>query len=585
MAASSTVKSARKSLIWLLVIIFGLAGLIGFGSTTDENASFTPKLALDLQGGTQVILSPLLLDGQAVTTEQLDQAVSIIRQRVDASGVSESQVTTQGDTNIIVSIPGIPDENTLALIKASAKLEFRAVLVTSAGTPIAEVDGADTSDPDATASPDPDATASPDPEESPAAEAPSAAPTDASDLNWITPEIQKEFDDLDCASVFREPGQIDDPAVPLVTCDVNGLSKFILGPVEVDGANISDASNGTITSSTGASTNTWAVNLEFDEVGTEGFSTVTQRLFPLEQPRNQFAITLDGFVITAPTTQAVITNGSAQITGSFDRDSSKVLADQLKYGSLPIGFEVQSQENISATLGQDQLTSGLLAGLIGLILVVIYSAFQYRGLAIVTIGSLLVAAVLVYLLIAFLSWRQGYRLSMAGVAGLIVAIGITVDSFIVYFERVRDEIREGRNLEVAVENAWKRSIRTILASDAVSFTAAATLFLLTVGNVRGFAFTLGLTTIVDLIVVLLFTHPLLRLLARTKFFSSGHPWSGFDSKALKASGYVGRGQFRVAPTLSQGKALKVSKEAATRQTIAERKAQAALEEADKSGGN
>jgi preprotein translocase subunit SecD len=577
LAASSTVKSARKSLIWLLVIIFGLAGLIGFGSTSDENASFTPKLALDLQGGTQIILSPLLLDGQAVTTEQLDQAVSIIRQRVDASGVSESQVTTQGDTNIIVSIPGIPDENTLALIKASAKLEFRPVLVTSAGTPTAAVDGSET--------PAPDATETPAPDETPAAEAPSAVPTDGSDLNWITPEIQKEFDDLDCASVFREPGQIDDPAVPLVTCDVNGFTKFILGPVEVDGANISDASNGTVTSSTGASTNTWAVNLEFDEIGTEGFSTVTQRLFPLEQPRNQFAITLDGFVITAPTTQAVITNGSAQITGSFDRESSKVLADQLKYGSLPIGFEVQSQENISATLGQDQLTSGLLAGLIGLILVVIYSAFQYRGLAIVTVGSLLVAAVLVYLLIAFLSWRQGYRLSMAGVAGLIVAIGITVDSFIVYFERVRDEIREGRNLEVAVENAWKRSIRTILASDAVSFTAAATLFLLTVGNVRGFAFTLGLTTIVDLIVVLLFTHPLLRLLARTKFFSSGHPWSGFDSKALKASGYVGRGQFRVAPTLSQGKALKVSKEAATRQTIAERKAQAALEEADKSGGN
>jgi preprotein translocase subunit SecD len=577
LAASNTVKSARKSLIWLLVIIFGLAGLIGFGSTTDENASFTPKLALDLQGGTQIILSPLLLDGQAVTTEQLDQAVSIIRQRVDASGVSESQVITQGDTNIIVSIPGIPDENTLALIKASAKLEFRPVLVTSAGTPTAAVDGSETSDPDATETPAP--------EETPVAEAPSAVPTDGSDLNWITPEIQKEFDDLDCASVFREPGQIDDPTVPLVTCDVNGLSKFILGPVEVDGANISDASNGTVTSSTGASTNTWAVILEFDEVGTVGFSTVTQRLFPLELPRNQFAITLDGFVITAPTTQAVITNGSAQITGSFDRDSSKVLADQLKYGSLPIGFEVQSQENISATLGQDQLTSGLLAGLIGLILVVIYSAFQYRGLAIVTVGSLLVAAVLVYLLIAFLSWRQGYRLSMAGVAGLIVAIGITVDSFIVYFERVRDEIREGRNLEVAVENAWKRSIRTILASDAVSFTAAATLFLLTVGNVRGFAFTLGLTTIVDLIVVLLFTHPLLRLLARTKFFSSGHPWSGFDSKALKASGYVGRGQFRVAPTLSQGKALKVSKEAATRQTIAERKAQAALEEVDKSGGN
>jgi len=578
LAASNTVKSARKSLIWLFVIIFGLAGLIGFGSTTDENASFTPKLALDLQGGTQIILSPLLLDGQQVTTEQLDQAVSIIRQRVDASGVSESQVTTQGDTNIIVSIPGVPDENTLALIKASAKLEFRAVLVTSAGTPTSAVDETGTE------GTDPEASPSPTPEGTPATDEAGAAPVDASDLNWITPEIQKEFDELDCATAFREPGQIDDPTVPLVTCDRNGYSKFILGPVEIDGATISDASNGTVQSSTGASTNTWAVNLDFNDIGSAAFSTVTQRLFPLEQPRNQFAITLDGFVITAPTTQAVITNGSAQITGSFDKDTSKVLADQLKYGSLPIGFEVQSQENISATLGQDQLTSGLLAGLIGLILVVIYSAFQYRGLAIVTVGSLLVAAVLVYLLIAFLSWRQGYRLSMAGVAGLIVSIGVTVDSFIVYFERVRDEIREGRNLEVAVENAWRRSIRTILASDAVSFIAAATLFILTVGNVRGFAFTLGLTTLVDLLVVMLFTHPLLQLLARTKFFSSGHPWSGFDSKALKASGYIGRGQFRVAPSLPQGKSKKVSKEASTRQTIAERKAQAALEEAEKTGG-
>ena len=573
MATSSTVKSARKSLAWLFVILAGFTGLIGFGSLSDENASFTPKLALDLQGGTQVILAPLLLDGEAVTTEQLDQAVAIIRQRVDASGVSESQVTTQGDTNIIVSIPGVPDENTLALIKASAKLEFRAVLVTSQGLPLSSVDGAEATDGTEVTDPAP--------AETPASE--QATPVDASDLNWITPEIQKEFDELDCSTAFREPGQIDDPKIPLVTCDVSGTAKFILGPVEVDGANIADASNGTVQSSTGASTNTWAVNLEFDAEGSTAFATVTQRLFPLDQPRNQFAITLDGFVITAPTTQAVISNGSAQITGSFDRDSSKVLADQLKYGSLPIGFEVQSQENISATLGQDQLTGGLIAGLIGLILVVIYSAFQYRGLAIVTIGSLVVAAILVYLLIAFLSWRQGYRLSLAGVAGLIVSIGITVDSFIIYFERVRDEIREGRNLEQAVENGWKRSIRTILASDAVSFTAAAVLFFLTVGNVRGFAFTLGLTTLVDLIVVLLFTHPLLRLLARTKFFSSGHPWSGFDSKALKASGYIGRGQFRVAPTLSAGKAGKVSKEAATRQTIAERKAQQAIQEADKSG--
>jgi preprotein translocase subunit SecD len=585
LSVSNTVKSARKSLSWLLAIIIGLTALIAVGSLSDENASFTPKLALDLQGGTQVILSPLLLDGAAVTTEQLDQAVSIIRQRVDASGVSEAQVVTQGDRNIIVSIPGVPDENTLALIKASAKLEFRAVLVTSVGVPSSSVDAGDftledEADLDELLSEEP---VEDQPVETDAPAEPNAAPTDPSDLNWITPELREAFDALDCATAFRVPGQVDDPTIPLITCDVTGTEKFILGPVEVEGANISDASNGTVQTQTGASTNTWAVNLDFDALGTQAFASVTQRLFPLATPRNQFAITLDGFVITAPATQAVITNGSAQITGSFDRDSSKVLADQLKYGSLPIGFEVESQENISASLGSEQLTNGLIAGLIGLFLVLVYSVFQYRGLAVVTFGSLLVAAIVVYLLIAVLSWRQGYRLSLAGVTGLIVAIGITVDSFIVYFERVRDEIREGRSLEVAVENAWKRALRTILASDAVSFTAAATLFLLTVGNVRGFAFTLGLTTIVDLIVVLLFTHPMLQLLARTKFFSSGHPWSGFDSKALKASGYAGRGKFRVSDTLASGKAEKASKEATKRQTIAERKAEMAIAEAKKTG--
>ena len=510
MSVSNTVKSARKSLSWLLAIIIGLTALIAVGSLSDENASFTPKLALDLQGGTQVILSPLLLDGQGVTSEQLNQAVSIIRQRVDASGVSESQVVTQGDRNIIVSIPGVPDENTLALIKASAKLEFRAVLLTSVGAPTSSVDGGDLSvDGEAGA----EQVEGEEPASEPEAPAePSAAPTDPSDLNWITPELREAFDALDCATPIRVPGQVDDPSVPLITCDVTGTEKYILGPVEVEGANISDASNGTVQTSTGASTNTWAVNLDFDGLGTQAFGAVTQRLFPLADPRNRFAITLDGFVITAPTTQAVITNGSAQITGSFDQDSSKVLSDQLKYGSLPIGFEVESQENISATLGSEQLSNGILAAIIGLILVVGYSIFQYRGLALVTLGSLIVAAILVYLVIAVLSWRQGYRLSLAGVTGLIVSIGITVDSFIVFFERIKDEIRDGRSLETAVENGWKRGLRTILASDMVSFTAAVSLFILTVGNVRGFAFTLGLTTIIDLVVVLLFTYPFLQLI-------------------------------------------------------------------------
>ena len=562
--ASSVTKTARKRLSWLLALIVGFSGIIGLGMATNTaGASFVPQLALDLQGGTSIILSPTVADGQTVTAEQLAQAVSIIRARVDSTGVSESTVTTSGNNNIVVEIPGTPSDTTLQLIKSSAKLEFRAVLLTSAG--VSTSVGGST---DASASPKPSASAS-----ASTAATPNVAPTDPSDLNWVTADVKAKFDALDCSKQFRTPGQVDDPTVPLATCDFYG-QKYVLGPVEIDGANISDASAGTISTSTGASTNEWAVNLEFDAEGTKIFSDTTSRLFPLTSPRNQFAVTLDGFVITAPQAKAVITNGSAQITGSFDKNSSTSLADQLKYGSLPIGFEVQSQENISATLGSESLKSGLLAGLIGLILVVIYSAFQYRALAIVTIGSLVVAAVITYLLIAILSWRQGYRLSLSGVAGLIVAIGITADSFIVYFERVRDELRDGRTLSAAVEAGWNRAIRTILVSDGVSMLAAVVLFALTVGSVKGFAFTLGLTTLVDLAVVALFTHPMLQVLVQRKFFSSGNRWSGFDAKALGGHIYVGRGKFAVAETVSDAKRGKASKEAEKRQTIAERKAAA-----------
>lgn len=558
MSESAVTKAAKKRLTWLGVLVALLAAIIALGSATGNGASFAPKLALDLQGGTSIILAPLVQDGEKVTEEQLSQAVEIIRQRVDATGVSEATIKTQGANNIVVEIPGKPDENTLKLIRSSAKLQFRPVILTSQGTSTSV--GSDT-----------DASASPTPKASASAATPKAAPTDASDPNWISASLQAEFDALDCSTTFREAGQIDDPTQPLITCDVDGYGKFILGPVEVEGANISDANAGTITTSTGAATNTWAVNLEFDAVGTKQFADVTGRLFPLEAPRNQFAITLDGYVITAPSTNAVISNGSAQITGSFTKETSKVLADQLKYGSLPIAFEVQSQENISATLGSEQLASGLLAGGIGLLLVIIYSIFQYRGLAIVTVGSLMAAAVIVYLIIALLSWRQGYRLSLAGVAGLIVAIGITADSFIVYFERVRDELRDGKTLGQAVEQGWKRAIRTILVSGGVSLLAAVVLYALTVGNVRGFAFTLGMTTLVDLGIAIMFTHPILQLLAKVNFFSSGHPWSGFDSKALGATSYIGRGQFRTSERVSAGRVARASKEANKRQTLAERK--------------
>jgi preprotein translocase subunit SecD len=553
----------------MLALLVTCAGLIGLGvSTNQPGASFVPELALDLQGGTSIILSPTVAEGETVSTEQLNQAVGIIRQRVDSTGVSESTITTSGNANIVVEIPGTPSESTLQLIKSSAKLEFRAVLLASAGT-AAQVGG------DASATASPSASATP----SQPATQPSVAPTNGSDLNWITPELRRQFDAFDCSTQFRAPGQVDDMKAPLITCDTGRFQKYILGPVELDGTNISDATAGTITTQTGASTNEWAVNLVFDGEGTSIFSAVTSRLFPLETPRNQFAVTLDGYVITDPAAKAVITNGEAQITGGFTKESSQSLADQLKYGSLPIGFEVQSQENISATLGSESLRSGLLAGLIGLLLVVIYSMFQYRALAVVTVGSLIVAAVLTYLLIALLSWRQGYRLSLSGVAGLIVAIGITADSFIVYFERVRDELRDGRSLSTAVDAAWSRAVRTILVSDAVSLLAAVVLFSLTVGSVKGFAFTLGLTTLVDLAVVVLFTHPILQVLAQRKFFSSGHKWSGFDSKAMGGAMYLGRGKFSVSDRVSEAKRGKASKEAEKRQTIAERK----LAEANENG--
>ena len=257
--------------------------------------------------------------------------------------------------------------------------------------------------------------------------------------------------------------------------------------------------------------------------GTAKFKEVTERLYQFyvagggqtgSDPKAQFAIVLDDQVISAPRSLAVITDGRPQITGGFTEQSAKALSDQLRFGALPISFEIQSEQQISATLGGEQLRMGMLAGLIGLLLVVVYSLFQYRALGFVTIASLVVAGALTYLAIAILGWTENYRLSLAGVAGLIVAIGQTADSFIVYFERIRDELREGRGLVSAVENGWKRAKRTVLASKAVNLLAALVLYFVAVGNVRGFAFTLGLTAIADLIVVFMFTHPTLQLLAR-----------------------------------------------------------------------
>jgi preprotein translocase subunit SecD len=559
MAKSQTTRKALRSLTWLLVLVAGLFGINAAGVLWG-GGSWTPKLALDLEGGTQIVLAPQLESGQTITAEQMAQAVSIIRQRIDAAGVSEAEINTQGNNNIVVSIPGTPDDATLARIQASAKLDFRAVL--EAGAPTSTAVGED-----GVATPVPVGTVDPN-----LSSIPAVSPSNGSDLNWITPALQAQYEQFDCASENAQVANTAPTDQPLITCDFTNTVKYILGPVEVSGSDISNAGASMVTTSTGATTGQWAVDLEFNGKGTKDFGDVTTRLNALSGSQNQFAIVLDGKVLTAPATNAAITNGSAQITGGFTQESSKTLADQLKYGALPIGFQVQSSDTISATLGSTQLMSGLLAGAIGLLLVVVYSVFQYRTLGLVTVASLLVAAVLTYLVVTILSWREGYRLSLAGVAGLIVAIGITADSFIVYFERIRDELRDGRGLESAVEAGWKRAIRTIIASDAVNFLAAIVLFILAVGNVRGFALTLGLTTVVDLFVVSLFTHPMLQLMSKTNFFADGHKLSGLDPRALGAA-YRGRAQFAPSSSVSSGKLAKASKEALKRQTIAERKAQ------------
>ena len=551
-----------RTLVTLAVLVVALlAGLLVGARASD--ASLTPNLALDLEGGTQLILRPVATDDAQVTEETIAQAIDIIRQRVDASGVAEAEITSQGGQNIVVALPGQPDEATLDLVRESALMQFRPVLVQGPPTP----------------------TEAPAPSEAPA-DAPE--PADASDLAWVTPEIAAEFSSYDCTDPDNLQGGsalVGDPAGAVISCDQAGTSKFILGPVEVEGANISSAGSGLQVSPSGAITNEWVTNIEFTGEGTRLFREVTTRLLPLEPPRNQFAIVLDGLVVSAPSINSVISDGKAEISGSFTRESASTLARQLNFGALPLTFEVQSEEQVSATLGSEQLQRGLLAGLVGMVLVGFYSLLQYRALGLVTVASLAMAGILVYLLIALLSWTQGYRLSLPGVAGIIVAIGITADSFIVYFERIRDELRDGRTLPAAVEEGWRRARRTILASDAVNFLAAFVLYFLAVGGVRGFAFTLGLTTLVDLVVVFLFTHPVMLLLARTTFFGQGHRLSGLDPVRLGArSRYVGRGRVvapgeradrpRITEPVAAGTALPAldDLEAPRRLTIAERRA-------------
>jgi preprotein translocase subunit SecD len=539
--SSSRTSRPGRAIVALLVILIAGASVIFLQGTTKI------RFGLDLQGGTSVVLQPRV-DGASgsVTAASIDQAVSIIRQRVNSLGVAESEVVAQGsgiNRQIVISVPGESGERVVDLVGQTAELRFRQVLAVGSAV---EAPAAPAPAPSASASASTSATptpsgsklnksapamSNPSPAASPivtpnttANTEPVATPADAQ----VSDELSQQFAALDCTDEKNLVGGGDDPDKPLVTCDRDGTSRFVLGPAEVLGRQVRTATAGIDQQGTGG----WFVSLAFNKDGTKKFGEITQRVVSLTPPQNQVAIVLDGLVVSAPRIIDAILGGQAQITGNFTQQEASDLANVLKYGSLPLAFDRGEVQQVSPTLGSDQLRAGILAGALGLLLVIVYSFFYYRALGIVTVGSLALAALLLWMAAIILGKNLGFTLTLAGIAGTIVAIGITADSFIIYFERLRDEIREGRTFRSAVESAWVRARRTIVISDLVSLIAATLLFIFAIGGVRGFAFTLGLTTIIDLLIIFLFTKPLITLLAKVPFFANGHPLSGLDARRV-----------------------------------------------------
>ncbi|WP_240003142.1 protein translocase subunit SecD [Streptomyces cinnamoneus] len=559
----------------LALILIAMVALTG-GMFASGHA--TPRLGIDLAGGTSFTLEAKNEPGKpnAINETNMNTAVGIIERRVNGLGVTEAEVQTQGSKHIIVNIPkGTNATQARQQVGTTAKLGFRPVLTSTAGvkapepapsassdagkdkdkskedgkakpsgsaSPSASTQGRPVTDAlKADGTPSPKATASVSGEDAKNGQ-PSAKPSDKGDKKSPEPTpstgdtaaLQKQLDALDCSTKegrakANEAAAAAKTSDPIVACRKDGQVKEILGPVAVEGANVSGAS-AVFDTQQGKG---WLVQLKFDSTGS--------KKSPRSRPAGQQAGAAEPVrdrprreVVSDPSVSSSITGGQAEISGGFTQQSAQDLANVLSYGALPLSFDIVTETTVTAALGGEQLRAGLIAGAIGLALVVLYLVIYYRGLALVALASLLCSAILTYTIMVLLGTAIGFALNLPAVCGAIVAIGITADSFIVYFERIRDEIREGRSLRPAVERGWPRARRTILVSDFVSFLAAAVLFVVTVGKVQGFAFTLGLTTLLDVVVVFLFTKPLMTLLARRKFFASGHPWSGLDPKRLGA---------------------------------------------------
>ncbi|MDX2597160.1 MULTISPECIES: protein translocase subunit SecD [Streptomyces] len=567
-SASAQSKPGRSLALILIAIVALTAGMFASGHRT-------PRLGIDLAGGTSITLKAKADQGAAINKANMDTAVDIMNRRVNGLGVSEAEVQTQGTDHIIVNIPkGTNSKEAQQQVGTTAKLYFRPVLASeptgaAAKTPAPSTSPSGSGSPSPSGSPSakekasssstasPTATASatsqgravsdalkadstPSPSGSPSATSSAdskASPSPSASSSGGTADttkLQAQYAALDCSKPDQrsKAGQGAKPGEPTVACGENNKVwyKYLLGPAGVDGTEVKKAQ--AVFDTQGASG--WQVQMNFNSSGTKKFADITSELAKNQQPQNEFGIVLDGNVVSSPFVQTAITGGQAEISGSFTQQEAQSLANMLSYGALPLSFKEDTVTTVTAALGGEQLRAGLLAGAIGLALVVLYLVIYYRGLSLVAMASLLVSAILTYVIMSLLGPAIGFALNLPAVCGAIVAIGITADSFIVYFERIRDEIREGRTLRPAVERAWPRARRTILVSDFVSFLAAAVLFIVTVGKVQGFAFTLGLTTVLDVVVVFLFTKPLMTLLARSKFFGGGHKWSGLDPKSLGA---------------------------------------------------
>jgi len=550
--AKQTARPGRTLLIFFIsvAVLYGLAAIGG---------TWKPRLGLDLEGGTRITL-------QATTktnATKLEQARSIIDARVNGTGVAEAEVTVQGSRNIVVEIPSKNSKNLVDSVKRTAQLRFRLVYGTgqpgipapttpspstspsaSPGASPGATPGAQPPEASSSASPKPrvaphfaDPTPSPTPSTAPGPVTPTTptapattkagAPVD-DPLAWaLNPgdEWLAKYQAFTCPAKGAEaPPVADDPAQPLITCDDNGV-KYLLSKAVIEGTSLKSASAGIPQNSTA-----WAVMLGLKGSARKTFADISRKLF---NNGGQFAIVLDGKVLSAPGFDGVITDGNAQITGTFSESEATSLANSLKYGALPIRFAPDPLvEVVGPSLAGDQLSAGIFAGIVGLLIVMLYCLLYYRGLGLVVIASLVIAAVVTYATVLVLAKAASFTLTLPGIAGLIVAVGITADSFIVYFERIRDEMRAGKSMRVAVESGWVRARNTCLAADAVSLLAAVVLYIFAIGVVRGFAFALGISTLIDVIVFFWFTKPMVSLLARRTFFNSGNRLSGLSRETL-----------------------------------------------------